>query len=277
MEIVKILNNNAALVRGDSDSEMVIMGKGVAFGKRSGDVLPDDTDCKRFVLSDRETTDKFSQLIGDLPPQVVYTSEKIINFGKIKLGHPLSDRLYLTLTDHIASVVDRYAKGIQLRIPILDEVRRFYPQEYQVGEKAVQIIRRDLQVELLPDEIAFIALHFVNAQTGGEQNIAYQITEIMQKITGCVRDYFHLEYDESSMEYYRFVNHVKFFAQRLLQKTGYPDDNVEVYEAIRKKHPKAFACTREISKMLRADYDYDLGKEETLYLTIHIARIIQNL
>lgn len=277
MRILKVLNNNAALVAAGGSGEMVVFGKGISFGKHTGDTLPDDLDCKRFVLSDREARGRFSELIASIPDQVVYTSEKIINYGKLKLGVPLSEHIFITLTDHIASVLDRYAKGIRLRNPLAMDIKRFYSREYEVGERAVRIIGRDLTVELLPDEASFIALHFVNAQMDLQQNRAYEITEIIQDIVRCVEEHFHVELDEDSIDYFRFVTHVRAFAQRLLQGTIHRDETAELFEQVCELYPRAYACTRRISERMRERYGRVLSKDEEIYMTVHIARVTQNL
>lgn len=38
---------------------------------------------------------------------------------------------------------------------------------------------------------------------------------------------------------------------------------------------EAFQCAEQIKQMILNRYNYDLGKEELLYLTIHIARITE--
>ncbi len=39
MKVVKVFNNNVALVLNDSNHEEIIMGKGVGFGKREHDTI----------------------------------------------------------------------------------------------------------------------------------------------------------------------------------------------------------------------------------------------
>lgn len=39
----------------------------------------------------------------------------------------------------------------------------FYPREYEIGKQVLRLIANDLEVELVDDEAASVALHFVNA------------------------------------------------------------------------------------------------------------------
>lgn len=162
-----------------------------------------------------------------------------------------------------------------LENPLLWDIRRFYPDEFEVGLKANQIVLEETGVKFLEDEAAFITLHFINAELNSQMKNVYGITQIMREICTMVKEYFHMEFDESSLNYYRFINHVKFFAQRLLTGSRYKDGDDDLLEVIQFKYKEAFQCAEQIKQMILSKYNYDFGKEELLYLTIHIARITQ--
>ena len=44
------------------------------------------------------------------------------------------------------------------------------------------------------------------------------MARIVDRIESIVKDYYHTEFDDESLDYYRFITHLKFFAQRLLRK-----------------------------------------------------------
>ena len=49
-----------------------------------------------------------------------------------------------------------------------------------MGLKANEIVKEETGVECTDDEAAFIALHFVNAQLGGEIRDIYDMTYLLQ-------------------------------------------------------------------------------------------------
>ena len=53
-----------------------------------------------------------------------------------------------------------------LRNELSWEMKKFYNAEFQVGLKALDIVKQELDVELPEDEAGFIAMHLVNAQMG---------------------------------------------------------------------------------------------------------------
>ncbi|MGM0238580.1 MULTISPECIES: BglG family transcription antiterminator LicT [Enterococcus] len=277
MIIKRVLNNNTVISSNSKGLDVLLMGRGIAFGKKKGQPVAIEQVEKTFILHDRDTQNKFTELMINVPMEQIMVAEKIINFGKIKLGKGLNEILYVNLTDHIHSVIERYKEGIILKNPLRWDIARFYPDEYAVGEKALEIMRSELKLELEIDEAAFIATHFVNAETDQTNDLAYEIAEITKKIETIVKDFYHTEFDEASLDYYRFITHVKFFAQRLLTGDHYDDEDSELLETLKKKYQNEYQAALKIKEFVMETFDYELSSTEILYLTTHIRRITKNL
>lgn len=277
MIIKRVLNNNTIISSNSKGVEVLLMGKGISYGKKKGEEVDIEKIDKTFLLRDKATQSKFTELLINVPMEHILVAEKIINFGKIKLGKNLNEIIYVNLTDHIHSAVERYAEGLILKNPLRWDIARFYQDEYAVGEKAVEIIQKELDIALDIDEAAFIALHFVNAEAGKSFDLAYDVTEITKKIEEIVKEEYHTEFDERSLDYYRFITHVKFFAQRLLTGEHYEDEDEELLDVMKQKYQNEFKCASRISEYVKAEFKYDLSSTELLYLTAHIRRITKNL
>lgn len=275
MTILKILNNNVIVTRDEKEQEIVAMGRGIAFRKKPGDKIDQKQIDKIYALSDQGVSSKFQAMLAEIPMEYMLLSERIIDYAKIRLGKKLNDCIYVTLPDHISTAIARYKENIVLENPLLWDIRRFYPDEFEVGLKANQIVLEETGIRFLEDEAAFITLHVINSELNGQMKNVYGITQIMQEICTMVKEYFHMEFDESSLNYYRFINHVKFFAQRLLTGGRYKDGDDDLLEVIKFKHKEAYQCAEQVQQMIQEKYNYDFGKEELLYLTVHIARITQ--
>ncbi|RBR89031.1 PRD domain-containing protein [Enterococcus faecalis] len=138
------------------------------------------------------------------------------------------------------------------------------------------MVQKRVGMELSTDEAGFIALHLVNAEMEEEVGNIYELTKLMQEITNIVKYYFKVSFDEDSVYFYRFSTHLKFFCYRLLhQREVVENDDEELYAVIKKKYLNAYRCVEKISLYLNENYDYQVSNEERLYLTIHIARIVQ--
>ncbi|MGX6969479.1 BglG family transcription antiterminator LicT [Vagococcus bubulae] len=277
MIIERVLNNNTVISSNGKGLDILLMGKGIAFGKKKGSKVEMEQVEKTFILQDKNNQNKFTELLINVPMEYVLVSEKIINFGKIKLGRALNEIIYINLTDHIYSTIERYQEGIRLKNPLLWDIARFYPDEYAVGEKALAIIKSELNVELEIDEAAFIALHFINASDSKTNDYAYEVTSITKKIDEIVKEHYNTEFDESSLDYYRFITHVKFFAQRLLAHEHYDDEDDDLLETLKHKYENEYVCSLKIKESILMDYQYELSATELVYLTAHIRRITKNL
>ena len=103
----------------------------------------------------------------------------------------------------------------------------------------------------------------------------YAITKVMQEISNIVKYKFQIEFDENSVYYYRFITHLKFFAQRLISGKTFEDmDDSSLLDMVKTKYKNAYYCVNEISNFIYRKYKYELSDEEKLYLTIHIERVV---
>ena len=101
------------------------------------------------------------------------------------------------------------------------------------------------------------------------------ITRIMQEISNIVKYYFRIEFDTNSVYYYRFITHLKFFAQRLALRKPIDDESSDgLLDVVKVKYHTSYKCVGKISNYIKSKYDYELSNEEQLYLTIHIERMI---
>lgn len=276
MKIEKILNNNAVISIKDNQ-EIIIIGRGIAFQKRAGDQIAEEQIDKIFTLENEDMMTNFKTLIADMPIEYMQLSEKIIAYAKMKLGKKLNESIYIHLTDHIYYAVDRFKNHLPIKNGLLWEIRQLYRDEYEVGLEALNMICDQFGIILPEDEAGFLALHFINAELNEEMPVVHDMTKIMQEILTLVRYHFKIDFNENSLHFYRFITHLKFFAQRLVKGNHYnssTDD--DLYQVIQMKYPDAHTCALKIKKFIESMYTYVLTDEEMIYLTIHIERVVKS-
>ncbi|MDO4272593.1 MAG: PRD domain-containing protein [Eubacteriales bacterium] len=279
MEIYKILNNNVAVVLDESGQEKIVMGKGICFKKKAGQEIEQDTVDKTFFLSGQEANNKFQVLIQDIPMEHIVIGEEIISQARLQLGKKLNDMVYISLIDHVHTSIVRFHEGVTVKNVLLWDIRRFYKEEFQIGLWALERIKEKCKAGLPIDEAGFIALHLANAQMDeGVMHNMYEITRIMQEVVNIVKYYFNVEFNEDDVYYYRFITHLKFFAKRLVEHNTYDGgDNDDLLDVIKDKYKNAYKCVEKITEFIAKKYDYTLSKEEQLYLTIHIERVVNKI
>ena len=277
MRIKKILNNNAIISENDQKDEIIITGKGIAFGKKSGDLIDKDKIEKTFILKHNETSEKFKLLLEDIPVDYVSISYDIIEYAKNILNVQFNDFIYVTLTDHLNFAIQRHKENISYMNALHWEIKKFYSKEYGVGLKALEFISDELGIRFSEDEAANIALHLVNAKINNKNEIGetMQLMKMTQDILNIIKYTFGIELDESSLSYERFITHLKFFFQRIMKNTQINNENDFIYEEIRKKYTKAYQCAEKIENYFMKMLDRKLSDEEKTYLAIHIQRITQ--
>lgn len=275
VKIIKVLNNNV-VVSEKNKQEVIVMGRGIAFNKRTGDDLQDKQIEKIFTLEDEDITKKFITLISDIPMEYMDISEKIIKYAKLELGKKLNDSIYISLTDHIHFAIERHKDNLPIKNGLLWETKHLYKEEFEIGLEALNMICDQFNVILPEDEAAFIALHLVNAQLNEDMTNIMDMTKVIQDILTIVKYHLKIDFDENSLNYYRFVTHLKFFAHRLVKGTHYSNNNEDdLLQVIKAKYSEAYRCSEKIKRFVENQYRYELTEEEMLYLTIHIQRVVK--
>ena len=166
MIIDKVINNNVVTAVDKNGNEVVLMGKGIGFGIKSGQSIDAERIEKKYVMDSHADVNRFEEVVKSIPMEHLDVSMDIISYAKEVLNNRLSSSIYISLTDHINFALERYHSGVMFENPLLNEVRNFYPREYLVGEYAIALIQKRMKILLPMDEVGSIALHFVNASPG---------------------------------------------------------------------------------------------------------------
>ena len=277
MKIGKILNNNVVVVYEKNEPEKIIMGCGIAFHKKVGDLVDETKIDKIFSLVNPDTNLKLQQLLCDVPIEYIEVTEKIIEYAKTKAAKILNEFIHITLLDHIHMAILREKEGISTKNIMLWDIKKFYKEEFQIGLHALKFIEEKFQMKLSEDEAGFIALHIVNAQMDNNYNAIKEIgavTKLIHQIVKIVKYHFHTEFDEEFVYFYRFITHLKFFALRVFQKDIHLNEqDEELLSLVKNKYKSSYECTMKIKDYIEKAYSYTISEEEKLYLTIHIERI----
>ena len=277
MVILKVLNNNAATtIDPNTNNEMVIMGRGIAFGKKSGDEVDESKIEKLFTLEGDGGIDKVKNMLKNIPEEVLECSEVIISHCESEFNCKLSDHIYLSLADHIAFSLKRYKDNMMVKNNLLWEIKRIHKKEYNEAVWALNYINSRFDVELPMDEAGFIAFHFINALNNVEVTETLAVTKLVQEITCIIEKTFKLKFKDNDISYDRLITHLKFFAHRLFNNIKIENKEDEFLKLIEKQYNKAYKCAIKIKKFLKKQYDYDVEDAEIVYLSMHIQRVINS-
>lgn len=248
--IEKVINNNIISAYEKSGAEVIVMGRGIGFKKKQGEVVPADQISKIFRIKSRTLAEQFKELLANMPLERVRISDEIISHAKDHLKLKLNQSIYVTLTDHINFAIERVSQGIEPQNALLWEIKRFYPQEFQLGIYALELIQDRLDILLPEDEAGFIALHFVNAEYGTDIRDAVKFPDQMQAIVDIVERDLGILLDESSLHYERFMTHIKFLIQRIYRKELLSSEDRELSLLMQRKYPREYQCSVKVAEYI---------------------------
>lgn len=271
--IEKVINNNIISAYEKSGAEVIVMGRWIGFKKKQGEVVPADQISKIFRIKSRTLTEQFKELLANMPLERVRISDEIISHAKDHLKLKLNQSIYVTLTDHINFAIERVSQGIEPQNALLWEIKRFYPQEFQLGIYALELIHDRLGILLPEDEAGFIALHFVNAEYGTDIRDAVKFPDQMQAIVDIVERDLGILLDESSLHYERFMTHIKFLIQRIYRKELLSSEDRELSLLMQRKYPREYQCSLKVAEYIMQATGSRLSEEEIMYLSVHIRRV----
>ena len=111
--IEKVINNNIISAYEKSGAEVIVMGRGIGFKKKQGEMVPADQISKIFRIKSRTLAEQFKELLANMPLERVRISDEIISHAKDHLKLKLNQSIYVTLTDHINFAIERVSQGIE--------------------------------------------------------------------------------------------------------------------------------------------------------------------
>lgn len=271
--IVRVIGNNFVCSEDANGQEIILRGLGIGFKKNKGDRIPAARVEKIYTLRDSGQSDRLMELIQDLPSDYFDISTHLIEAGERILGRHLSENIYITLTDHISFAVERLQKGISYPNQLLWEIQTFYPQEYALGQQALDVVESVLGIRLPDDEAGFIALHFVNAELDGKMSDMVPITELICEIIAESQAYYGICFDKQLVDYERFILHLKFLGQRLFQKRYATEDDTAFHNMIATHYPNDFCCAQRIAAHIACQFGMHVPISEQIFLTVHLHRL----
>lgn len=277
MKAKRVYNNNVVLSQNKNGKELVLVGRGLAYGLNKGDNIDESIDEskveKRFELKET-VNNKFKELIQDVPIDDILICEEVISYIKSNNDKEIDDSIYVTLTDHIINMVDRIKKGIDFDSTILLNISYLYKAEHKIALHAVEMLSKRYDLKIDDSEANFITLHIVNAESNSNMMEMYEITSIIDEILSIVNRNYKIDYEDFA--YDRFITHCRFFVQRVVNKE-YVEENkkkyLEMFLMMKGLYKSQYRCVNEIAHFIENKYNYQVEDDEKMYLLLHLVKL----
>lgn len=272
MKIIKVFNNNSVSAILPGGREAILLGNGIGFHKRSGEAV-DESRVEKVYYVQTEMQTKFLEMLQDVQPDVMEAAEQIISLAETE-GFVLSSQGTISLVDHITFAIERQEKKLTLPNLLLSETRLLYQKEYELGQKALEIIREQCGVSLPEDEAGYIALHLVSISV--DSTAAYGTLKFVKAMLEVIRSTYGITLDEDSLDTLRLITHLKFLSQRIQQSASWQDQEDEsLYAYLLRRNPGNPLCLQRIDRYLTEAGACPLNRQEQFYLLIHLNRVLE--
>lgn len=275
MKVVKVLNNSLVLSTDSDNREVIVMGKGIGFNSKVGDVLASASIEKVYVVQNGQTGHDHLRLIEATPEQHIELVQMILRLANSQLGGRVNEQIFFTLVDHLSFAIERCRKGIIIQNRLLHEVKRFYPQEFAVALQALAQINQRLSILLPEAEAGNIAFHLVNGQTD-VQSMEHTLlaVKMLKDIFNIIKYHFRIDIATDSLNYSRFLLHMQFFIQRMIDNKQVKSKDDFLFLQATKEYPDAYRCALVIRDYVKNLLEMEMSNDELLYLVIHLTRIV---
>ncbi len=283
MRISRIYNNNVVLTVDHHGKESVMIGRGIAFGKRKGQLVDPSAVEQTFVPEQGMSGERLSMTLSEIPAEILSIATLLESKVRAEGALELSNSFILPLADHLHYAVVRARDGVRVEYPLAPEVTVLYPREVEYGRTVLQMVRERLQVELDPNEAIPLALHLVNAQFAtADMSQAFRMTEVFAQVFEIIEASYERKIDPDSMSAARFVTHLRYLFVRASRASANHAEDDEVSQpsllaALRADAPRAYACAQKVLLVLQMQLKHSLTRDELTYLTIHIARLARDM
>ncbi len=273
MRIEKVINNNIISARDNQGVELVVMGRGIGFGKKPGNEIAEGKIEKVFRLENMDDKEQFKELLASLPIEYIRLSTDIIAYARDSLEIKLNQNVYLTLTDHISYALERHRKGLNFNNVLYDEVKLFYPLEYSVGRYALELIEERTACRLEEDESASIALHLINAELNSAMGTTFFMIKMMREMMEIIERDIRIP-EGRNYPRDRLISDLKQLANRLVSEEpirGRRDE--KLYRFVEENYRQEYEAINGINHYIEKEYQCRMTEEEMIYLTLNIKRV----
>lgn len=267
--VQRTLSNNAVLAKTVEGNDVILLGKGLGFGRKEGDLLVSPNYEKIFVVPEGGEKQAL-HLIDQLDPAVIQITEEIIRLVKLKLGEVLHSRIYLGLADHINFALIRLSQGMEIKNPFISEIEVMYPEEFSIAKQGAKLIAERLNVTIPREEIGFIALHLHAARHNRPVGESLKYSEVINQVVNYLETKVGPLKECGGLSYARLLSHLQSCINRLITKKTIENP---IIEQLKEKFAESYQLARQVGDIMGKGLGIEVPDAEIGYLTIHLERL----
>lgn len=267
--VIKALNNNMVLIK-EQGVEKILLAKGIGFNKKFGDILEDNLEVdKVFSIEDKKNQENLKEVYNRVDGEFVAICEEALAEISEELGEELNETIHIGLIDHLAIAMKRLKNKEQINNPFIVEIETLYSVEFEMAKKIVNKLQDKYEIDFPEGEIGFITLHIHSARNGKMLSNSIKYSYLSNKIIIYIEEKFNSKIDKRSLDYARFLSHVRFTIERVLTDTVLKNDLTEI---IKKSYPISYEIAEGASNIIEETLDKKVCDDEVAYIAMHVER-----
>lgn len=274
LAVTKVLNNNVLVAAHPDYNEVVLIGKGLGFGKSPGDEVGREQAEKFFVLKDESEQKQYQQLMHYIDEAFLDTMNDVMEMIEDKLEIRLFEHIHVALTDHLFYAIKRIRQGQAITNPFLKETELTYPKEFKVASDIKEYLLEKLGVALPESEVGFIALHIHSGCTNRSVQDVNAHTRLIAQLVEIIEERLHIKVDRTEINYLRLVRHLHFAIERV-ETEKFLDPMEALKEVLQKEYPVCYTLAWNLIKVMQHSLKKPIPEGEAVYLTLHLQRLTQ--
>jgi beta-glucoside operon transcriptional antiterminator len=278
VEVLRVFNNNVVLARDADRGEVILTGRGLGFQAKPGQLVDETKVVRVFVPEDGRNADNFGALVAAIPPEHLTLADQALEIARGGMTGPLNSTTVVALADHLSFAIKRLRQGLNIEYPLRAEVAHLYPDELRMGQQIVDFVNDRLEEQLPRDESVAVALHLVNAGfASGDLSYTYQMTGVFAQLFEVLEQAYGRAFDRETVNAARFITHLRYFFVRAHTGRQLAEGSTGLGSAIREAYPEAFGTALKLQAVLELRLGEPLTDDEVTYLTLHVARMADDL
>lgn len=270
--INKNLNNNVVIADHSEYGEVVLIGKGIGFNRKTGDVIDEAAAEKLFVLRNEKEQENYIKLLPFVESDLHEVFISSIELIKKRTQAELNEHIHVALTDHLMFAVSRLSKGMEMRNPFLIETKALYPFEYEIAKDVVNLIEEKTGLHLPEGEVGFISLHIHSAIMNRNLSEVNQHSQLVTHLIDLIEEQLEILIDKESIDYMRLVRHIRFTIERVHagEKVEEPE---KIANLLKEEYPVCYNLSWKLIKVMQQALKKTVYDAEAVYLTMHLQRL----
>ena len=271
-KIIKVLNNNSVLAQSSGGNQVVLMSKGIGYGKNKGEKIKEGEKYQKvfYILDSGQNINKLEKF-GTEHEKMEAVAYRIVKIAEAKLNLK-NENFYTALLDHLTFAVERLQMGLPIENPYVTEISVLCRQEYAVAQIAAEIIKEQLNVEVGIGETGFIAMHIYAARKNKHIDAVMKSIRI---ISGILRR--ALKYAGKSADTidYATEDFILSISQLIKDAVAKKDIHTKLKSQICCCIPREWGFAQKIAEYINHEFDITLNEDYISLLALDVRKLTQ--